>query len=380
MCGTAGGTIVAAMTETLMDPPPSPPPPPDPRRLVRDPDDKVVAGVCAAFGRYTDTDPVLWRVCVAVLALFGGAGLALYAFGWMLLPKVGEPESFAERAVRREDRTVTVVGAVLLAFATVILLGLLDNGPGVGAVLVLGGLAYLVVRDRRSAPLTAPLPQSAAPPVATPRAPRPPRERSPLGGITLSVAAVLSGVLLALRAAGADELTGSRVIAAALLVVGTGVLVGTWWGRARWLLPIGLVLTLALAPAAALGDAPGPFRGGWGERVWAPAESDGRRVYELGVGEATLDLRNLRRSDELRVEVGVGRLVVLVPPDLSVFVVADVRLGEITREIDGTRSDLGGPDSTDLHEEFAIGPDSRADLDLELVLGVGELEVRRVSP
>ena len=90
MSGTALGTIVKAITETMnQTPPPPPPPPPTERRLTRDPDDQVVAGVCAAFGRYTGTDPVLWRVTVAVLAVFGGAGFVLYALGWLLGGAVG---------------------------------------------------------------------------------------------------------------------------------------------------------------------------------------------------------------------------------------------------------------------------------------------------
>jgi phage shock protein PspC (stress-responsive transcriptional regulator) len=109
----------------------------------------VVAGVCAAFGRYTDTDPVLWRVSVAVLTLFGGAGLVLYALGWLLVPRRGEPQSALERAVRRQGRSITPAGVLLAVGAAVALLVVLDDGPGPVVLLVLGGVAWLVARERR---------------------------------------------------------------------------------------------------------------------------------------------------------------------------------------------------------------------------------------
>jgi phage shock protein PspC (stress-responsive transcriptional regulator) len=42
--------------------------------LVRPVTGRNFAGVCAAVGRATNTDPILWRVLFAVLTLFGGSG------------------------------------------------------------------------------------------------------------------------------------------------------------------------------------------------------------------------------------------------------------------------------------------------------------------
>ena len=69
--------------------------------------------------------------------------------------------------------------------------------------------------------------------------------------MTLSVATLVTGVLLALRLSGVDALTAPRILAVALLVVGGGVLVGAFVGRARWLIPVGLVLALALGLSVA---------------------------------------------------------------------------------------------------------------------------------
>jgi phage shock protein PspC (stress-responsive transcriptional regulator) len=373
MCGAPRRIIVAAMTETLIDSP-LPPPAPDSRRLVRDPDDKVVAGVCAGFGRYTQTDPVLWRVAIAVLALLGGAGLALYALGWLLVPRRGEPQSIAERTLRRPDSSITVLGVVLAVVVGVVLLGLLD-GAGVGAIVVLGILAYLVARDRRDGPppaqqpLDQPFDQPSTQRFTEPLPPPAPRERSALGGLTLSAAAVLTGGLLLAREYGIEQLTGARILALALLVVGAGLLVGTWYGRARWLLPIGVLLALAMGGAAAaervkLGD-------GVGERSWRAVDAG---TYSLGAGEATLDLRGLRGAEDATVSarVGLGQLTVLVPRGLGVAVVADVDLGQISTP------DFETEESDDLHEEFVVGPSDDVTVTLDLEVRVGQVEVRYV--
>ena len=383
MRGPRRGSIVAAMTETLQaEPPAAPPPPPDARRLVRDPDDQVVAGVCAAFGRYTDTDPVLWRVTVAVLTLFGGAGLALYGLGWLLVPRLGQEQSVAERTLRRPDHGVSAAGVVLVVVAAVVLLALLDDGPGVGALLVIGGIAWLVARERRTSP-TPPPPAvgtyetpawAQEAPAPQPVAPRPPRERSALGPLTLSVAALVAGVLLAARLSGAEGITAEHVLAACLLVVGGGLVVGTWWGRARWLFAVGVLLALALAATAAVD---GRLDDGVGERTWVARDGG---EYRLGAGQAVLDLRSLSGGGraEVSAEVGFGELVVLVPDGLSVAVTSDVGLGELrVEQEDGSQRTLGGDD--DLHDEFVVGEGQDVSVELDLEVGVGAVEVRRVA-
>jgi phage shock protein PspC (stress-responsive transcriptional regulator) len=389
MCSGAWRTIVVAMTETVSGPPPPPSPPQDARTLVRSPDDKVVAGVCAAFGRYTDTDPVLWRVTVAVLTLFGGAGLALYALGWLLVPERGKAQSVAERTLRRPDNGLTVTGIVLLVIGGIVLIALLDNGPGLPALVVIGGIAYLVARERREHPVAPPVWQ---PPPAEPYGPPPtwsgppegwtppppmPRERSPLGPVTLSVAAVVAGLLLALDLAGVDGLTVPRILAAALLVVGGGLLLGTWFGRARWLIAVGLVLAVALGATATAQRL--ELEAGLGQRTWVagPGTSD----YALGAGEGILDLRDLEPGDraEISALIGMGSLVVLVPDGLSVRVDGAVDLGEISRPGDdpGFRRDRR-QDGTRLRESFVVG-NGPPTVELDLTVRVGEIEVRHAA-
>lgn len=392
----ACGTIVLVMTETLQDPLPPPPAPPAPaaRRLVRHPDDKAIGGVCAAFGRFTDTDPVLWRVLFAALVLFGGAGLVIYALAWLLIPRVDQPQSFVERHLRNADQSVSVAGVILLFLVALVLFAAIDDGSGVVVLAVVVALAYLVARERRTAePGTGPgatawqpagepssygvppVAQSFAPPVAA--EPRAPKARSILGPVTLSAAALVTGLLLLLRELGTTGITGPRVLAAAMLVIGVGLLIGTWYGRARWLLAIGLVLALVLVPVTAFQDV--DFAGGAGERTWVPTASNGRTDYDLGAGEATLDLRQLEQgsADTISARVGFGSLVVLIPEDLRVRISTEVGLGEVIEDVDNrsVRTERFGDDRAVLE----LGPSTGPQLELDLQVGLGEIEVRHVQ-
>ena len=389
MCTPPDEAIVVPMTETTYGPP-LPPPAAPPPRLERDPDDKVIAGVCAAFARYTDTDPVLWRVTIAVLTLFGGAGLVLYVLGWALVPRTDRSASFVERTLRGGDRGISAAGVVLVVVAGVVLLGILSDGPGLGALLVVGGVAYLVARERRD-----PRPVTAQPSYDVPYGPVPPppiddpayaswveqvppprtrRPRSPLGALTVSLATLLTGVLLALRLSGVDALTAPRIISVALLVVGGGLLLGAWVGRARWLIAVGLVLALALGASVAARSS--GLDDGLGDRRWTPA---GDASYALGAGEAVLDLSALPPGrSEVDVEVGVGRVLVLVPRDVRVTGEAEAGVGELLRVDDGRRRVLNPDDDTDVRERvFFAGEPGGPQVELDLEVGMGQIEVRR---
>jgi hypothetical protein len=342
---------------------------------------------------------VLWRVTLAVLTLFGGAGLVLYVLGWALVPRSDRGSSFVERTLRGGDRGISAAGVVLLVVAGVVLLGILSDGPGLGALLVVGAVAYLVARERREprtvaptapyasgydsvhGPVYGPVPPPLDDPLhetwaSEPRSTRRRRPRSPLGALTLSLATLLTGVLLALRLSGVDALTAPRIIAVALLVVGGGLLVGAWVGRARWLIAVGLVLALALGMSVAARDA--GFENGLGERTWTPV---GDASYELGAGEAVLDLSSLpaRGSYDVDAEVGVGRLLVLVPRDVRVSGEAQAGVGEVLQVLgDGRRRVLNPDDDTDVRKRFSFpGETGGPSVELDLEVGMGQIEVRR---
>lgn len=54
-------------------------------RLLRNPFDKVVAGVCSGIAIYFDIDPIIVRLLVALM-MFTGIGLLVYIVAWISIP------------------------------------------------------------------------------------------------------------------------------------------------------------------------------------------------------------------------------------------------------------------------------------------------------
>jgi len=58
------------------------------RRLYRDPDHRVIGGVCSGLGAYFNMDPVILRIIfVALLFITGGAAFLAYIILWIAVPK-----------------------------------------------------------------------------------------------------------------------------------------------------------------------------------------------------------------------------------------------------------------------------------------------------
>jgi phage shock protein PspC (stress-responsive transcriptional regulator) len=93
-------TTADARTATFTDQPAT-------GQLRRSGDDRMLAGVAGGIARYFNADVTLVRVIVAALALFTGAGAALYVAAWLLIPADGEDESIAAAwLARRQDRSL----------------------------------------------------------------------------------------------------------------------------------------------------------------------------------------------------------------------------------------------------------------------------------
>lgn len=60
-------------------------------RLYRNPNDKMLGGVCSGIGNYFDIDPVIVRLLFVVLALFG-MGVLAYIIAWIVIPMARTPE------------------------------------------------------------------------------------------------------------------------------------------------------------------------------------------------------------------------------------------------------------------------------------------------
>jgi PGF-CTERM protein len=418
----------------------SPPPPtsgqerrgyPPLSALRRSRSDRKALGVAGGLGQWAGVDPLVFRVLFVVLTVFGGSGLLLYALGWLLVPEDGETESEAQRLVNGRSRSsaATVIGILVVLVIGIAATGwFIDSGPGfggLGALVAVIAIVVLISRNHRgpvtgtgpgavpagppSAPAEpgaygqtpgtayvaapSPAPSPATPPtvptasytptttypVYVPAPPAPPRERSVLGRVTVSLALIVVGVLIGWNGATDSDVPVRAIIAAALAVVGLGLVVGAYVGRARGLVVLGVLLTL-LVSAAAVADI--PVRGGVGDRTWAPATvSDLHDPYRLGVGQSELDLTqlDLASAGRTRVEIrqGVGHLLVIVPDNVVVRVVADANAGEVL--LPGQHQVNG----TDLSERVVLpegSAPSAAVLVVDAELGVGSLEVRRETP
>ena len=56
------------------------------KRLFRDPENRMIGGVCSGIGIYFDVDPVWFRLAFVVAVIFGGTGVLLYLILWIVLP------------------------------------------------------------------------------------------------------------------------------------------------------------------------------------------------------------------------------------------------------------------------------------------------------
>lgn len=56
------------------------------RRLFRNPNDKMLGGVCSGLANYFDIDPVIVRLIFVVMFLGLGVGLLAYIIAWIVIP------------------------------------------------------------------------------------------------------------------------------------------------------------------------------------------------------------------------------------------------------------------------------------------------------
>ncbi|SCE79038.1 Predicted membrane protein [Micromonospora viridifaciens] len=524
--------------------------------LVRPRDGRYLAGVCAAIGRATNTDPVLWRVIIAVLGFFGGIGILIYLTAWLIIPGEGDTASPVESMLGRGRSSMSPITVIVLSIVVAVTFGyIVTDAPRavlLGAVILVGGALLLNRQPRNGAerqptaaagPAPGPMPSAAWPapgaaaapawspagpppaqrgagtdvprpagpvraagygsepgaqpsagfpgteqaddvptepiagqaviepatagqavtgqeatwptagypaapttvpggraadawrgnepptwpgtpttggaplgppgslppssPVGAPlppggyrppfaphgpyagpyppapapvrpvRAPKRPKQRSALGAVTFSLIFLALGVVAVLDLLDVFPVGAAGYFAAALATIGFGLLVGTWFGRARWLIALGLVTAAALG-IATVAESYDRVRGIDGNVTWAPSDYQDLAVrYKNNFGDAVLDLRAVdfdQKDTPITVEVNLGKLTVVVPSKVDVTTVADVKAGDAT--VFGNRSSgFNGPrwETTDL------GPDGPGGGTLRLLIHVtaGDLEVTR---
>ncbi len=60
------------------------------KKLYRQPEHKVLAGVCTGLGEYFDIDPVIIRVLFVIAFFFGSLGFWLYLVLWIVIPRANK--------------------------------------------------------------------------------------------------------------------------------------------------------------------------------------------------------------------------------------------------------------------------------------------------
>jgi phage shock protein PspC (stress-responsive transcriptional regulator) len=321
------------------------------RGLVRTRDGRVVAGVSGGLAAAWGTRLWLVRAGFIVASAFAGLGIVLYALGWLLMPEEGESESIAQRIVRRMNVQPTWVGFVLLMAGAMILAGIagISGGVLVAAGLLVGG--YVLYRGDFAMPPAVPASEpprddmdATPPPYVYQRAvrpPRPPRPRSYLGRLTVGAMFVVLGVMGALDALDVTSPTSRHYAAAAVLIIGAGLLVGTVLGRSRGLIFLGLLLLPVLAIAAITDFRFGTRFDNLDLRPLSLEEI--QPAYSIEAGDLSLDLTGLDLAGEtvtLDLDVGVGSIYVAVPRAVDVEATANARLGE-ANVLGGWSSGLG---------------------------------------
>jgi len=397
-------------------------------RLTRRLHDKVIGGVGGGIADYFGVDPLLVRLALVGLALVGGGGVLLYVLGWIFIPARGVGEHGGGAA---QSDLAKWLGIGLLVIAAVIFAsGVGDSARFFGPIehlffaLVFVGLGIFLLREPRRAHGGGPAPpppphyeSRPSPPVAAggaqgypahsfsppppsypapgyspppPSYPSPPPRyepsaegssspaRSRLGLLTLAVALLVTGSAALLNNLGFTNLAGAQLGALALLAVGAGVLIGAWWGRARWLIAVGLLLLPFVAFFSIIDLGGLSWRGDVGRIYSSPEnQADIDDGFELLAGDATIDLDGFEfepgTTAEIDVALTFGQVTVLVPDD--VYVETNVALG--AGEVVLFGSERAGEGVT--VDEANGEPDSDARLSLEVHGGFGQVNVVRTS-
>jgi len=277
----------------------------------------MLAGVSGGLASYFEIHPAFFRVGFVVLTLLGGSGIVIYLAAALVMPDEGKEDSVVSAALRnRRDRPWPLIGIALLGVAGVLLLSHATLWPGGDAWIVLliaGGAILWVTRQGKAEPATD-AKQLAA------------RDSRRIRRFFVALAvAFFSLVALVLVAA--------AIFAAVVHVhVGRGI----------------------------------------GERTYNVAGfQDLRENYRLGIGRVVLDLSDVQLpagATHVNARVDVGRLDVILPPDVALRVHGDTQFGDVN--LLGNVS--GGHDV-----ERSVVQDGKRVLLLDAHVGAGALRVNR---
>lgn len=438
--------------------PPNPNPPPATKILRRPVEGRKLFGVAQSLADYLVIDATIVRILFVVCGFLGGSGIILYLAGAILIPSEdGDGKTFTTLdSIRRDRSAATIVGLVVAALGSIVLLGELSDsdliaplllvavgcglllwksGPSVAAaptsstgamsatgetgsaappsstgypappvpnteadVSAFGTTAAQSTVDSTfeatSAPSTPypagqsvpPAPAVGAagdvpwvpPQIATPTPPpsKPKKQKRPRSKLTwLTMAGLLMyfGIAIVLNESGALNVDADRAIAWGLAAVG-GVLAYTaFFGRARWLIPIGLLMIPVMFAAGEASDG-FSFDTTRVEIGNIDIVDIGSSTFDRGVGSVEYDLRSIELDGEtetIDIDHGFGEVIVRVPADVALDIEADVGAGDI--DVLGRSAD--GP-GAGVNFNSQSGS-ANGTLALNIDVGFGKIEVTR---
>lgn len=317
--------------------------------------DRYLGGVASGLAHALDVDPFVTRVALVLLAVYFPVVIVFYTIAWLLLRDERTHQSLVS-GLGEPDGWRPIAGVAALGLGATVLAPELgpdgDDGVKIGVVLFGLGLLLVTGRARRDSPDEEPPreeedaeaggddqpvapgpPPAGGPPLVSwsrlrPRGPR--RPPAYLGWFGISALVVLVGILAAVDQAWEPVKPGVAV-SLGLLLVGAVLLVATWRGRARLLLPVG-VLLLPLWAGFAVTDVPRFSRDG--DRTYR-FDADDQLPAELshGYGNMEIDLSGveLGAGEQRRLRLGLtaGRAVIRVPREVHLHVVGDVGFGDV---------------------------------------------------
>jgi phage shock protein PspC (stress-responsive transcriptional regulator) len=429
-----------------MDDTSSTPPPPTgsphgatpPRRVRRDTTEGMIGGVAAGLARHLEVDVVWVRLAFVLTAILAsGLGLIAYLAAWVIIPAGDDRGAGSTTGASTIGRAPDGVGGArfwvgvgLIGLGSIVLLDRL-LGPlqaRLGwlapsqllvplALIVIGALLWRSSRGdiafdgaaiERNVERFAERVEHEAE-AATERIERwvddggtvpglqpqnvnpAPSSPSRLTPATLGLALVAAGSIWLLSGLGVSGATLTRALAAALLVVGSGLVISAFVGRGRGLIGAGLVLAPIVLIATLAGQSHVGMRALSVEDGVIVMQPDGlveerptdlaatQDTYSFGVGSVVLDLRALDAAElaaagttRVSVEFGVGDLLVLLPDGVTVIVSVELGIGQV--DLAGRTSGGLGVNAT----RILVATDEDAGtLVLDIEQGIGRVRVDR---
>jgi phage shock protein PspC (stress-responsive transcriptional regulator) len=425
-----------------------------PRRVRRDTTEGMIGGVAAGLARHLEVDVVWVRLAFVLTAIFGnGLGLVAYLAAWIIIPEGDDRDAGASSSAARSGGPLSSVasnvpdgargarfwvGVGLIGIGGLVLLDRLLSPlqARLGwvspsqllvplAIITIGVLLWRssrgdlafdserieqdierfaervergaetaaeqierwvdeggAVKDARSGSRGATSSQSG----------RASSHDTRVTPATLGVALVAAGAVWLLSSLGVSGATLTRALAAALLVVGVGLVISAFIGRGRGLIGTGLLLAPIVLIATLAGPSHVAMRslGVTDDGIMA-MDPDARveerpgnlaevaSTYTFGVGSIVLDLSGLDAAElatagttRIGVELGVGDLLILLPEGVTAVVSANVGIGQV--DLAGRSSGGIGVSAT---RTLTGTSDDTGTIVLDAELGIGRVRVTR---